>query len=75
MTQYEDLDYASWAKVGFIVGVAMFSVGVAGELIAHTYVETLPAWEETLLFDLEVLGLAIGFFSPLIFGIALPLAK
>lgn len=70
-----DLDHAFLAKSGFLVGLALFTIGGGGELIGHAMYGSLPAWENTLFFDLEVLGLLIGFFSPFLFGIVLPLTE
>ncbi len=75
MGRYSDRDYAQLAKTGFLLGLSMFVVGIAGDVLVHAYFESVPAWEETLLFDLEVVGLLVGFFSPLVFGIVLPLTE
>ncbi|MFC7214138.1 hypothetical protein ACFQO4_08600 [Saliphagus sp. GCM10025334] len=53
----------------------MFVVGIGGEFVGQTYVGTLPAWENTLLYGLITVGLLIGFFSPFVFGIFLPLTE
>jgi len=44
-----------------------------GELIGHALYESLPEWETVLLFDLSVIGLLVGLFSPILFGIVMPL--
>ena len=75
MGRYGDLDYPALAKRGFLLGLSILVIGVVGELAAHTVLGPLPAWETTLLFDLEVIGLVVGFFSPLVFGILLPLTE
>lgn len=75
MARHGALDHAFLAKAGFLLGLGLFAVGGGGELLGHAMYESLPAWETTLFFDLEVLGLLIGFFSPFIFGIFLPLAE
>lgn len=75
MGRYGDLNYALLAKGGFLLGLGLFIVGAGGELVGHAVFGSLPAREETLLFDLEVLGLVIGFFSPILFGIFLPLTE
>lgn len=75
MGRYGDLDYPKLAKTGFFLGLALLIIGAGGELIGHTYFAPLPGWENTLFFDLEVLGIIIGFFSPLLFGIFLPLTE
>jgi len=42
-------------------------------LIGHALYESLPEWETVLLFDLSVIGLLVGLFSPILFGIVMPL--
>jgi hypothetical protein len=60
---------------GFFLGLGLFAPGAGGEVIGHAYFAPLPAWEETLLFDLEVIGLVVAFCSPFVFGIFLPLTE
>jgi hypothetical protein len=74
MDRYSHLDYGFYAKAGFLLGAVLFAIGAGGELLGHTLFGSLPQWERTLLFDLEVFGLLVGFFSPFTFGIVLPLA-
>jgi hypothetical protein len=73
MSLDEDVGYATLAKWGFAAGVVMFAVGTGGELIGHALYESLPEWETVLLFDLSVIGLLVGLFSPILFGIVMPL--
>lgn len=75
MAYERSLDHAFLAKYGFLLGVSLLAVGAGGELIGNGLYGSLPAWEATLFFDLEVAGVLIGFFSPTIFGIALPLLE
>ena len=75
MSQTRSVDYARYAKWGFFLGVALFAIGGGGEIVGHALYGSLPAWENALFFDLEVVGLLVGFFSPLVFGIALPLLE
>ena len=75
MGRYGDIDYSRLAKGGFGAGVALFLVGLAGLTVVPTFVGELPAWEHALLLDAEFLGVAVAFFSPLVFGIALPLTE
>lgn len=75
MGRYGDLNYARLTKTGFLLGITLFIVGAGGELILHTLLSDVPAWEATLLFDLEAIGIVIAFFSPFIFGIFLPLTE
>jgi len=75
MAHQTNVDHAFLAKVGFLLGLTLFVIGAGGELIGHGMYGSLPAWEKTLLFDLEVVGLLIGFFSPILFGIFLPLIE
>ncbi|GAB6860567.1 hypothetical protein ACFR97_08475 [Haloplanus litoreus] len=73
--RYGDLDYPTWAKRGTLLGLCLFAAGALGELAAHAMGLQLPAWEATLLFDAEVVGVALLLFSPLVFGLLLPLTE
>ncbi|MFC7139468.1 hypothetical protein ACFQMA_06395 [Halosimplex aquaticum] len=75
MTQYVSTDYPSLAKTGFLLGVSLFALGAAGELVGTAVLGGVPGWEQTLFFDMEVLGILLGLFSPLVFGIVLPLVE
>lgn len=75
MGRYGNIDYPTMAKRGFLVGLALFLVGALGGLAGPAVAGPLPQWEATLLFDLEVIGLLVGFFSPMLFGVALPLTE
>lgn len=69
------MDYARLAKGGFLLGLGMLAVGVVGEVLGHVVLGGLPGWEETLFFDLEVLGILLALVSPFLFGIFLPLLE
>lgn len=75
MAHQTSLDHAFLAKAGFLLGVTLFVMGAGGELIGHGMYGSLPGWETTLFFDLEVIGLLISLFSPFLFGIFLPLVE
>ena len=75
MTRTRSLDHARLAKLGFYLGLGLFALGGGGEIVGHALYGSLPAWEDALLFDIEVIGLLVGFFSPFVFGIALPLIE
>lgn len=75
MGRYGTLDYARLARVGFLLGVAMFAVGGGGELIGHAAFESLPAWEEALFLNLEIGGILVGLASPILFGVVMPLTE
>jgi hypothetical protein len=75
MSRYDTVDYSRYAKFGFLAGVAMFLVGAAGSLVGNAVVGSLPAWEATLLYDLEILGILTALFCPLVFGVVLPLTE
>lgn len=75
MSRTGQLNYERWAKWGFLLGVTLFLIGVGGEWAVHSWLSEVPAWEETLFFDLEVIGLVMFFVSPIIFGIFLPLLE
>ncbi|MEF8851622.1 MAG: hypothetical protein V5A44_03730 [Haloarculaceae archaeon] len=69
------IDYAFYAKAGFLLGLALFVVGTGGELVGTVLFGSLPVWEETLLVDLEILGILAGLCAPLGFGVVLPLTE
>jgi hypothetical protein len=73
--RYGNLDYPRLTKTGFAFGVALFAFGVLGHVVGTAMYGTLPGWENVLLTDLEILGLLIAFFSPIVFGIVLPLTE
>ena len=75
MGRYGDMDYGAWAKGGFLLGFGLLAFGAGGELIGHAFFESLPAWENELFTAFEGVGLVVGFFSPWIFGIVMPLTE
>lgn len=70
-----NLDYARMAKLGFLLGIALFVVGTGGEFVGHAAYSSLPGWEETLLTDSVVAGIFVGFVSVFGFGIVMPLVE
>lgn len=75
MGRYGELDYARYAKGGFLLGLGLLVVGAGGEAAIHAFGVQLPAWEDALFFDLEVLGVALFLLSPFVFGVLLPLTE
>jgi hypothetical protein len=73
--RYGDLDYPRLATLGFTFGLGLFVVGALGELGLHAAGVSVPAWEQTLLFDAEVVGVALALLSPFVFGVVLPLTE
>lgn len=71
----QQMDHATLAKRGFLLGVGLFVFGVLGEVAGPMLFGTLPGWGDMLLTDMEGLGILLGLFSPLIFGIILPLIE
>ncbi|RNJ27302.1 DUF7860 family protein [Halosegnis longus] len=68
-------DYATVTKRATALGFTLFALGAGIELLTHAAGITLPAWEHTLLVDMEILGILIFAISPFLFGIALPLVE
>ena len=75
MGRYGDLDYSRLAKRSFLFGVSLFVIGLIGQVVLPAVLAAPPAWELMLLFDLEAIGLVVFFFSPLVFGVVLPLTE
>jgi len=74
-TRTRSIDHASYAKRGFLLGVVLFAGGALAEIIGTAYFGSLPGWEQTLFFDMEVVGILIGLLAPLVFGIVMPLVE
>lgn len=66
------LDYPAWTKRATALGVILFLVGAITEALFHG---RLPAWAETIFFDMEIVGVLIFLISPFLFGIILPLTE
>ena len=75
MPTHRRVEYGQMAKAGFLFGLALFAIGATGELAIGAHLLQVPAWEESLFFDLEVVGIPIFLLSPFVFGIALPLIR
>jgi hypothetical protein len=73
--RYGDIDYATLTKRCFLLGLGLFVIGALGGTAAGATGGQVPAWEQTLFFDLELVGLLIAFVSPFLFGIVLPLTE
>jgi hypothetical protein len=69
------LDYTLWLKRSFGGGLLAFIGSLLILKFGPQMVGPLPGWEQTLFWDLSVIGLLIAFFSPFIFGIVLPLLE
>ncbi|UPV76047.1 hypothetical protein M0R89_08300 [Halorussus limi] len=75
MSRYGDVDYRRWAKTGFLFSLALFAVGAGGEIAAAAMHLSLPAWENALFVDMEILGTLGALLSPLVFGVIMPLTE
>lgn len=75
MGRYGSLDYPKLTKAGFLFGLTLFLGGALGSVIAGSVLGAVPDWLSTALVDAEAVGLIVGFFSPFIFGILLPLTE
>lgn len=72
--RYGDLDYHRLTKRSVAFGVALFAFGALGRFVGVTLFGGLAGWE-TLLVDVELVGVAIAFAAPFVFGIVLPLTE
>ena len=74
--RYGDLDYPTLAKYGFLAGAALFLGGALGEAVLSTGIAAgHPGGIDTLLTGAEIIGVVLGLFAPLIFGIVMPLTE
>jgi hypothetical protein len=69
---YATRDYAPNAKLGFLAGLALWTVGALGGVVGPALFGPLPGWETMLLADAEVLGVPVGLLSLVVFGVELP---
>jgi hypothetical protein len=58
-----------------LLGATLFATGVLCEVVGSALFGPLPAWEHTLFFQLEALGVVLLLLVPFVFGIALPLTE
>jgi hypothetical protein len=72
---YATRDCARNAKLGFLAGLALWTVGALGGVVGLALFGPLPGWETMLLADAEVLGVLVGLLSPVVFGVVLPLVE
>jgi len=75
MAHGTSIDYPTWTKRSFLLGVSIALLGLLGHLIGQTYFGPLPGWEQMLFTDMEFVGILVAVFAPIIFGIVLPLIE
>lgn len=69
------LNYTLWLKRSFLGGFSAMILSIAILKFGPAIIGPLPGWEQTLFWDLSVIGLLVAFFSPFVFGIVLPLLE
>lgn len=74
-TRRRNVDYARVAKLGFLGGAGLFLLGAIGELLVHGYVAGLPGVLDQVFLGMEVGGILVALFVPLVFGAILPLIE
>lgn len=74
-THRRTVDYARVAKLGFLGGAGLFLLGAAGEMIVHAFVAGLPETVDQLFLGMEVGGILVALFVPIVFGAVLPLIE
>jgi hypothetical protein len=67
--------YPWLAKSSFFSGIGLFVLALLVQGIGPMLVGPLPSWSSTVIIDLEVLGLLLAFFAPIIFGVVMPLVE
>ena len=69
------LDHAKIAKTGFLASLGLVVGGIVGELAGHSTASSMSETLESVLLTSEVLGVAVAFFVPVVFGAVLPLVE
>lgn len=73
--RYDSIDYSTYAKGGFLLGLAAFAIAVLGELVIHLGDVQVAAWTGTLLLDAGLAGIVVMLLAPMIFGVVMPLTE
>jgi hypothetical protein len=73
--RYGNVDYHRLTKVGVGFGVTLFVVAALGTFAGDAMFGELTGWGKTVLTDVELVGVAIAFAAPFVFGIVLPLTE
>ncbi|SDL97109.1 hypothetical protein SAMN04487949_0352 [Halogranum gelatinilyticum] len=73
--RYGDRDYHRLTKGGVAVGVSLFALGSLCEAAAAAMFGGVAGWTLAFLVELELLGVALAFAAPFLFGIVLPLTE
>lgn len=73
--RYGRLNYRRLTKRGMLLGAGLFMCGLVGEIAVHVVDLGVPGWGDTLLFDAELVGVAVLLLTPFVFGIFLPLTE
>jgi len=63
MGRYRSIDYAAFAKRGFLLGVALFLFGALGGTVGAALFGPLDPLETQLLVDAEVVGILVGLLA------------
>lgn len=75
MGQYQRLAYSQYARGGFVLGVAVFVLGILGHAVGPALFGPLPEWELTLFTAMELGGIGLALCSPIVFAVVLPLIE
>lgn len=70
-----NVDYARWAKGGFLLGFVLFALGTGGEYVLGLTQSEVPDWIHVVLIDVGLVGILLALLLPIIFGIVLPLTE
>ncbi|EJN59682.1 hypothetical protein SAMN04487950_3147 [Halogranum rubrum] len=73
--RYGDVDYHRLTKTSVGFGVSLFVVAALGTFAGDAMFGEMTGLGETLLTNAELLGVAIAFTAPFVFGILLPLTE
>lgn len=58
-------------KSVLLTGAGLIGLGAVGDWVLHAWLQHVPAWEQTLIFDLEIFGLLLIAASPILLGLML----
>lgn len=73
--RYGNIDYSTYAKGGFFIGLAMFAIAAIGEIVIHLANVQVAAWITTVLLDAGLAGILVMLVAPIVFGVVMPLTE
>lgn len=73
--RYGNIDYSTYTKGGFLVGLALFAIAALSEIVIHLGNLQIQSGLSTLLLDAGLTGILVMVAAPIVFGVIMPLTE